>query len=260
MEAAAFDLIRFKDSVGPALSGEVRIAVTEGLGTFWLAPRLVEFQRSYPNILIDLHCAMRSADILRLEADAAIQLTRPTAPDVKLVKLGCLHIMLFASQSYIDIYGKPGTYDELLKHRIVMQFADQTAAKDIYDSWFPGVPPKNFLVMRNNVSSANYWAIAKGAGIGLLPTYATAIGARVIPIDVELRRPFEIWLAYHPDAKRIPRVRYAIEWLVEAFNPEKFPWFRDEFIHPKYLPKLYRGQPLVNLFEGFLAGDDNQTP
>ena len=30
------------------LSGEVRVAVTEGLGTFWLAPRLVEFQRSYP--------------------------------------------------------------------------------------------------------------------------------------------------------------------------------------------------------------------
>jgi DNA-binding transcriptional LysR family regulator len=26
----------------PALNGEVRIAVTEGLGTFWLAPRLVE--------------------------------------------------------------------------------------------------------------------------------------------------------------------------------------------------------------------------
>jgi DNA-binding transcriptional LysR family regulator len=26
------------------LSGEVRVAITEGLGTFWLAPRLVDFQ------------------------------------------------------------------------------------------------------------------------------------------------------------------------------------------------------------------------
>src|SRR3954462_13616204 len=42
MEAAAFDLMRAGNSVTQTLSGEVRIAVTEGLGTFWLAPRLVE--------------------------------------------------------------------------------------------------------------------------------------------------------------------------------------------------------------------------
>jgi len=24
-----------------------------------------------------------------------------------------------------------------------------------------------------------------------------------------------------------------IDWLVEAFNPAKFPWFRDEFVHPR---------------------------
>src|ERR1700742_2438170 len=79
MEAASFDLLR---SAGNALSGEIRVAVTEGLGTFWLAPRMVEFQRSFPNILIDLHCAMRSADVSRHEADIAIQLSRPEAPDV----------------------------------------------------------------------------------------------------------------------------------------------------------------------------------
>src|SRR6266498_340173 len=37
MEAAAFDVLRTSDSTANALSGEVRVAVTEGLGTFWLA-------------------------------------------------------------------------------------------------------------------------------------------------------------------------------------------------------------------------------
>ena len=50
MEAASFDLLRAGNSVANTLSGEVRVAVTEGLGTFWLAPRLVEFQQSFPNI------------------------------------------------------------------------------------------------------------------------------------------------------------------------------------------------------------------
>ena len=69
MEAASFDLLRAGNSVTNTLSGEVRVAITEGLGTFWLAPRLVDFQQSFPNILVDLHYAMRSADVSRHEAD-----------------------------------------------------------------------------------------------------------------------------------------------------------------------------------------------
>src|SRR5690606_3964074 len=208
MEAASFDVVRSGSLASPTVAGEVRVAVTEGLGTFWLAPRLVEFQRTFPSILVDLHCAMQSADVLRREADVAVQLSRPTVLDVKAVKLGRIHVMWYASENYLELYGRPTTYEELIKHRIVMQFADQTAGKEIFDTWFPGMKQQDLIVMRTNVSSANYWAIAKGAGIGLLPTYASAIGARVVPLDIEgMCRPFDIWLSYHPDSGRIPRVR-----------------------------------------------------
>lgn len=253
MELASFGLVRARDQVAHAFSGEVRVAVTEGLGTFWLAPRLAEFQRAYPGLLIDLHCAMRSADVLRLEADASIQLAPPTAADLKQVKLGRIHVMPFAGRSYADTYGLPANRAELAQHRIVMHASDQTAAREMYRQWFPDVPEIGFVAMRTNVSSANYWAIAKGAGIGWLPTYASAIGARVIPIDIDLRHPFDIWLAYHPDAARVPRIRRVLDWIIESFNPARFPWFRDEFIHPKDLPRKYRGEPLVNMFEGFLG-------
>ncbi|MET0876096.1 MAG: LysR family transcriptional regulator [Tardiphaga sp.] len=251
MESASFDLLRARGSVTQSLSGEVRVAITEGLGTFWLAPRLVEFQQAHPNILIDLHCAMQSADVLRHEADIAIHLARPTTLDVKMVKLGRMHVMFFASEKYIETFGAPTTYQELIKHRIVMQFADQTGAKEIFDSWFPGIPQQDLLVMRTNVSSANYWAVSKGAGIGLLPTYGFALGSKVVPLDIDLRRSFDIWLSYHPNSNRIPRVRRMIDWIIEAFNPVAFPWFRDEFIHPNHLKDVYKGEILVNRFEGF---------
>jgi DNA-binding transcriptional LysR family regulator len=255
MEAASFNLMRARDRAVPALAGEVRIAVTEGLGTFWLAPRLVEFQKSYPRLLVDLSCAMRSADVLRLEAEAGVQLLKPTAPDLKVVRLGRLHAMLFAGQAYIDTYGKPTTREELLKHRIVLQVADQTASRELYDQLFPGVPQTGFVALRTNVSSAHYWAIAKGAGIGWLPTYAGAIGARVVPVDIgpDVLFSFDIWLTYHPDANRIPRVRKTIDWIIESFDSKEFPWFGDEFLHPNDMPKQYRGAPLVNLFEGFAS-------
>jgi DNA-binding transcriptional LysR family regulator len=246
MEAASFDLLRAGNSVANTLSGEVRVAVTEGLGTFWLAPRLVEFQQAYPNILVDLHCAMRSADVSRHEADIAIHLSRPAALDVKLVRLGRMHLMYFASEQYLETHGTPKTPAELVKHRLVMQVADQTAAKEAFESLFPGYAQRDLLVMRTNVSSANYWAVANGAGIGVFPTYAYALGGKIIPLEVELHLPFDIWLSYHPGNGRIPRVRHMIDWLIEAFNPAKFPWFKDEFIHPREFKPVYKSESLTH--------------
>ena len=243
MEAASFDLLR---SAGNALSGEIRVAVTEGLGTFWLAPRMVEFQRSFPNILIDLHCTMRSADVSRHEADIAIQLSRPEAPDVIAVKLGRLHLMLFASEQYLQTYGTPATVEELVKHRLVIQPADESTA-----NLFPGYSERDLVVMKTNVSSANYWAVANGAGIGVFPTYALALGGKMIPLDLDARWSFDIWLSYHPGSGRIPKVRNMIDWLLEAFNSAKYPWFGDDFIHPRELNAVYTGEPLTHLFGGF---------
>ena len=251
MEAAAFDLLRASVSATNELSGEIRVAVTEGLGTFWIAPRLVDFQRTYPNILIDLHCAMRSADVSRHEADIAIQLSRPAVLDMKQVRLGRMHLMFFASQHYLDTYGMPKTAEELVKHRLVMQASDEVMAKDAFASLFPGYSERDLVVMKTNVSSANYWAVANGAGIGVFPTYAQALGGKMIPLDIDTRWSLDIWLSYHPGSGRIPRVRHMIDWLIGAFNPAKYPWFGDEFLHPRELEAVNMGEPLTHLFGGF---------
>ncbi len=256
MERATFALRRVRDRADKTISGEVRLAVTEGLGTFWIIPRLVELQRAYPRLLIDMRCAMESADVLRMEADACVQLTRPTASELKVVKLGRLHVMPFAAQSYIDTFGTPRSFEELLQHKIVLQVAEQVSSQTEYDRLFPGVPQPGFVAMRTNVTSAHYWSIAKGAGIGMLPTYAHALGARIVPIEIGLRYPYDIWLTYHPDASRIQRARRLIDWIMENFDARQFPWFRDEFIHPYDLPKVYGGEPLINLFEGFLSASN----
>src|SRR6202051_2445773 len=53
MEEASFGLDRALSRTTPSLTGEVRFAITEGLGTFWVAPRLIEFQRVCPGLLVD---------------------------------------------------------------------------------------------------------------------------------------------------------------------------------------------------------------
>ncbi len=107
---------------------------------------------------------------------------------------------------------------------------------------FPGVSPIGFVSLRTNFASAHYWSIAKGAGVGMLPTYAQAIGAQLVPLDMGVVHPIDIWMTYHPDAKRIPRVKRTIEWIIQSFDPQRFPWFRDEFIHPDKLVGNLQGR------------------
>lgn len=252
MERAAISLVRSRDRSVQAVEGEVRLAISEGIGTLWVATHLVSFQRANPKLLLDVNCAMKSADVLRLEADIAVQLTRPTAQDLKMVRLGRLHCVPFAAQSYLDIYGKPAGPMDYPKHRVVIRADDMPQWRQTYDAMCPGLRPEGFVSLRTNVSSAQYWSIVQGAGIGFLPTYVYAVGAPLVPLDLGVVVPLDIWMTYHEGAARIPRVRSLADWLVSIFSPKTYPWFRDEYIPPQDLLKHYKGQLQPNPFAGLV--------
>ncbi len=251
MERSILDVCRKSIRPEEATRGQVKISVTEGLGTFWVLPRLIEFQRGHPYLTIDLRCAMENADILRMEADMAIQLERPTSPDLKLVKLGRLHIYPFASKSYVDMFGLPKTIADIGEHRLVDQVAPQleqgVVAKKLQLESIEGI-----VGVRTNASSALLYAVEKGAGIGSLPTYASVINAPILPVDLGLSHHLDIWLTYHPDARKTPRISLVIDWLKSIFDPNRFPWFRDEFIHPNELAKMANKDAALNdMFNSF---------
>ena len=106
MERHAFNVFR-RASQSTDTTGTVRVAVTEGPGNFWILPRLIDFQKTYRKITVDLRCAMEQADVARLEADIAIQLEPPTNPDLIVAKLGRLHIYPFVSEEYRKLHGVP---------------------------------------------------------------------------------------------------------------------------------------------------------
>ncbi|HTQ39723.1 MAG TPA: LysR family transcriptional regulator, partial [Pirellulales bacterium] len=104
MEEASMGFVRRRGTLAQPFHGEVRIAATEGLGTFWLTPRLIEFGRAHPKLLIDLHCSMQRPDdlIMRAQADLAIQIEKPTPRDLMVRKIGRMHVMPCASKAYLD--------------------------------------------------------------------------------------------------------------------------------------------------------------
>lgn len=209
----------------------VRVAVTEGLGTFWLVPRFVEFHDANPDVGVDLHCDMTPPDVLFRDTDIAIQLSRPRSPGLIAERLGSLHVMPFASADYLARRGMPASLEDAIHHDLVWQESDQIATEAL-SGYIAATNARPKIVLSTNTSSSHYWAVTKGAGIGFLPTYASAIGTAAKPIGIGVHFRRDIFVVYHPGAKNSPEVESVLAGLRAAFDGDRYPWFAEEFVHP----------------------------
>src|SRR6185437_8003793 len=236
MERQAFNVFRRAAHASNDASGTVRVAVTEGPGNFWILPRLIDFQKTYRNITVDLRCAMEQADVARLEADIAIQLERPTNPDLIVSKLGRLHIYAFVSEGYRKLHGSP-SLAEIRSHRLVIQHAPQ-----VDDSAYARVlglsSLEGIVGIKTNSSIGVLYAVERGAGMGFLPTSSVALGAPLVAVDLGVHHHADLWLTYHKEFRSSDRHKIVIDWLKKIFDPKTYPCFRDEFIHPSDLVAL----------------------
>ena len=255
MERHAFNVFRRASRSSNDTSGIVRVAVTEGPGNFWILPRLIDFQKTYRRITVDLRCAMEQADVARLESDIAIQLEPPTNPDLIVAKLGRLHIYPFVSKEYGNLYGVPATLAELNDHRIIKQSAPQV--DDGAYARVLGLKSLEGIVgIKTNSSVGVLYAVERGAGIGFLPTVSIALGAPLIAVDLGVSHQADLWLTYHREFRTSERHKIVVDWLKKIFDPKTYPCFRDEFIHPNALVPM-----MTAAREGFgLTGYVAATP
>jgi DNA-binding transcriptional LysR family regulator len=239
MERHAFNIFRHAQRSGSSMKGTVRVAVTEGPGNFWILPRLIDFQKTYRKITVDLRCAMEPADASRLETDIAIQFERPTSPDLIAVKIGRLHVYPFVSEGYRKLYGLPQTLAELKDHRIIKQTAPQLD-NAAYARLLGLGALEGVVGIKINSSIGVLYAVERAAGIGFLPSAVLAMGVPLVPVDMGVRHHTDLWLTYHREFRSSERHRIVIDWLRRIFDPKLYPCFRDEFIHPSELVPLMK--------------------
>jgi DNA-binding transcriptional LysR family regulator len=241
MESHAFNILRRASQSSNDAAGTVRVAVTEGPGNFWILPRLIDFQKTYRKITVDLRCAMEQADVARLETDIAIQLEPPTNPDLIVTKLGRLHIYPFVSEGYRNLYGVPASLAELKSHRIIKQSAPQV--DDTAYARILGLTSLEGVVgIKTNSSIGVLYAVERGAGIGFLPSSSIALGAPLVAVDMDgFSHHADLWLTYHKEFRNSDRHKIVIDWIRRIFDPKAYPCFRDEFVHPNDLIPLMTG-------------------
>jgi molybdate transport repressor ModE-like protein len=258
MEQASLNISRQSQMASQGVRGLVRVAITEGLGTYWVLPRLLEFQKANRFLTFELQATMQHVDVGRLDADISIQFTRPSRPDLKAVQLGYLHVYPFVSEGYRRMHGMPKSVNDLKLHRVIQQISP-LLEEGAYERGLGVDSLEGIVGVRTNASSAVLYAVERDAGIGFLPSYALALGARVVPVDIGVRHCLDIWMTYHPDIRKSKRHVVVIDWLRRIFDPKRFPCFHESFVHPRELLQSMSESAAINYGGSFLAAHPNST-
>lgn len=209
-EAAA--RIRSLGDGGAALSGQLRISVSEGFGNSFIAPRLGRFNAAHPELEIDLVASSGFLNPMRREADMAVLLQRPRKGPLIARKLSDYSLGLYAPAARAD-------------WQAAVAAAPLSAAGIPVVGYIPDIlyaPELDYLGeiepgLRAGVRSSSIFAqrrmIESGAGVGVLPCFMTAGNPALVRVRPDLVIGRSFWLALHRDIAQQPRIRAFIDWL-----------------------------------------------
>lgn len=229
------------------LSGQVRLGVTEGFGTWVIAPLLAAFGERHPSLTLDLLALPRVVNLSRHEADLAITIERPSSAGLVISRLCDYRLRLYASRDYLARHGRPTGRHELSQHRLIgyiddLIFSDQlnyleplldlspstaSAAHQALVSQDHERHTPQFSIRSTSVTT-QYSAAVQGAGLAVLPCFMAeqhpALEA-VLVDDIDLTRQF--WITARQEQRRLSRVRLTWEYLRETVEGNR-AWLMGE--------------------------------
>lgn len=201
------------------LSGVVRIGAPDGFGVAFLAPRLGALAARHPRLTIELVPVPRSFSLSRREADIAITVERPAEGRLVAGKLVDYSLGLYASRTYVEAHGLPGTPDALRGHRLVGYVSDLVVSPslDYGQELVPGWKA-SFAI---SSALGQVAAVRAGAGIGILHSFIARGYADLVPVPAAtpIRRAY--WLVYHETVRPLRRIQTVSAFIASIVEKER---------------------------------------
>lgn len=198
------------------LAGTIRVSVSEGFGSWFLAPLLPEFKQQYPGICIELVATSGFLNLNKREADMAILLEKPGKGLLVTQKLTDYHLFLYTHDSLIA-RNKPQTLQELDNFTLVSYVPDLVYAPQL--KFIEETALSQLSALRSTSINAQYQMLMNGAGVGILPKFIaeTTPGlVRLAQNDIHITRTF--WLASHKETYSQARFQAFAGWLRDKVN------------------------------------------
>ena len=199
------------------LSGTVRVATPEALGSQVIARHVGEFAEQHPDIEIELVAETRRMSLSKREADIAISFSRPDSGRLIAWKLCDYRPPLYGSAHYLARHAPITGVDDLAQHDFVSYIEDLIEMPEL--RFFDNTIKNAHVVFRSTNVSAQFNAILQGIGLGLVHCFMAQRepGLKVIlPGQISVERTY--WLLVHEDLRHVARVDAVCQFLTRILG------------------------------------------
>lgn len=211
--------------------GPITLSTGDGLGPYWIAPKLFELQHNNPKLRIRMVVGEPAPDLHSDDPVIAITFTENRDVDINSHKLGVQHYVAFASRAYLEENGTPQSLLDYHKHRCILH----TAYVNQIESWAPRMAELRKMIdfaFITNSGTAMVESCSRGGGIAILPSYMATLNPKLVPLKLPHLAPVKFWMNYTETVRRLPQGQLMIEWLRVVFSQQQSPWFTDHFYDP----------------------------
>lgn len=187
------------------LTGNIRVAATEGFGVYMLTPLAVEFQNQYPKTSLEIMPFQRFVDQSRREADIFITIDRPLRGNYVYRRLSDYMLRLYAAPQYLKRHAPIKSLKDLAGHRFI-DYVDEFIISDEL-KYLSGVIPDANVIFKSNSLVAQLQACMGGLAMAVLPCFMAhqnPVLQVVLPDDIAIKRSF--WMLYHEDLRLLKRI------------------------------------------------------
>ncbi len=214
---------------------DVKLATTDGLASYWVSRFLASFFEQHPEIDLRIFTVNDRVTDRRGHFDLLVHYLPLKELELIATRLGTLHFIPYASPDYLRRCGRPTSLDDFRSHRLT------DMALYIVDkgSWITRLPEGIAQVQTQLLSNSSPMlaeAVRNGAGIGLIPTYASVFENNLEPLENLLHLDAPFWLCYRREATDNPAIQATIRFLRQIFNRKTMPWFADRYVPPSKFP------------------------
>lgn len=210
--------------------GEVKIWSNDGVLAYCITPNMGAFLSENPGLRLQLLSDRNLPKQGQGYADVVVGFDQPKQAEVISFPVATLHYCAFSSRDYIATYGAPQALLDVGQHRVLnhTHYTENAGWKDKTAQIAGLVEP----AILTDCSASLLNATAAGAGIAVMPSYASRLDPRLVALPIPPLASVKVWLSFHESARRVPRIRTVVTWMREIFDRRKNPWFREEFVPP----------------------------
>jgi DNA-binding transcriptional LysR family regulator len=218
MERAADQLERQTQGTDERVSGTVRVATSDTIGSSVMIDAVRRVRTAHPDLRVILSTSTQITSLTRRDADIAVRNVRPDNPDLISRHLVRRELGLYASKAYLKTHGEPRRGTAFEGHSVVIYQRVLSMARG---DALCGEPLGNArIAMEVNSGLLMIEAVRAGLGIAEIPVYMAVGDARLKRIWPDRGEFYDLWLVMHGDLHRSARVRAVADAIINVLADE----------------------------------------